>query len=268
MRRRTFGLVRKLPSGRWQASYWHTNLGKRVNGSVTFTTKADANAWLAREETTIRSGGASIDPQRAKVRFDEYSTEWLTERPLRDRTREVYASILRVDVLPEFGQLALNGITPDRVRRWHGRLVESKPSMAPKAYRLLRTILTTAVEDAVLAENPCRVRGAASEHSDERPIPALVEVERLLAVIEPRFRAAVLLAAFCGLRKSECFGLARRHVSFDGAYATVRVERGRSEAGGKGLVFQNPKTDAGSRVVALPGTRPKRDRPASANVRR
>ena len=37
-----------------------------------------------------------------------------------------------------------------------------------------------------------------------------------------------------------------------GSYATVRIERGRGEVSGKGLMFQDPKSDAGARVVALP----------------
>ena len=252
MSRRSFGLVRKLPSGRWQASYHHPRLGKRVNGPATFKTKADANVWLAREETIIRSGGMSVDPQRARVRFDAYAQDWLAVRPLRDRTREVYASILRVDVLPEFGALQLNGLTPDRVRRWQSGLAKTKPAMAPKAYRLLRTILTTAVDDGLLSENPCKVRGAATERTEERRIPSLVQVEQVASAIERRYRTAVLLAAYCGLRKGECFGLARRHVLLDGAQAGVRVERTRGEVSGKGLVFEDPKTDAGTRVVVLP----------------
>ena len=47
MKRRQFGSVRKLPSGRWQASYWH--LGRRHIAEVTLLTKADANAYLARD---------------------------------------------------------------------------------------------------------------------------------------------------------------------------------------------------------------------------
>lgn len=54
--------------------------------------------------------------------------------------------------------------------------------------------------------------------------------------IEPRFRALILVAAFCGLCKSECFGLARRHVDLDGAYPRLIVERQRNEVSGKGLV--------------------------------
>ena len=252
MSRRSFGMVRRLPSGRWQANYHQPRLGKRVNAPMTFKAKSDATAWLASEETALRSGRPAVDPRQARERFTEYAERWLKERPLRDRTREVYASILRVDVLPDFGNSRLDGITPDAVRRWHHRLVRSKPTMAPKAYRLLRTILTTAVDDGVLSENPCRLRGAASERAPERRIPSVGEIQQLADSIEPRFRAAVLLAAYAGLRKGECFGLARRHVDLDAARPTVRVERTRSEVSGRGLVFQPPKTDAGSRVVVLP----------------
>jgi integrase len=223
-----------------------------VNGPTTFKTKADANVWLAREETIVRTGGTSVDPRRGRARFDAYASAWLGERPLRPRTREVYSSILRVDVLPEFGTLTLNGITADRVRKWHHQLAKTKPAMAPKAYRLLRTVLTTAVDDAVLSENPCRLRGASSERAAERRIPSLAEVEKLVACIERRYRAAVFLAAYCGLRRGECFGLARRHVIVDGGRAMVRVERTRGEVSGRRLVFQRPKTDAGARVVMLP----------------
>jgi hypothetical protein len=47
MGRRTFGAVRKLPSGRWQASYLDPISRRRVPGPQTFRTKADAHAWLA-----------------------------------------------------------------------------------------------------------------------------------------------------------------------------------------------------------------------------
>ena len=54
MKRRVFGSVRRLPSGRWQASYWH--VGRRHIAEVTLLTKADANAYLAHVETQIRRG--------------------------------------------------------------------------------------------------------------------------------------------------------------------------------------------------------------------
>jgi hypothetical protein len=36
--------------------------------------------------------------------------------------------------------------------------------MAAKAYRLLRAVLTTAVEDGLIAMNPCQIREAARNH--------------------------------------------------------------------------------------------------------
>ncbi len=52
--------------------------------------------------------------------------------------------------------------------------------MAAKAYRLLRAILTTAVdEDKVLPANPCRVKGAGGEHAPERPVLAVAKVFKL-----------------------------------------------------------------------------------------
>jgi integrase len=49
--------------------------------------------------------------------------------------------------------------------------------MAAKSYRLLRAILTTAVEeDKILPRNPCRVRGAGEEHASERPVLTVGQV--------------------------------------------------------------------------------------------
>lgn len=55
-----------------------------------------------------------------------------------------------------------------------------------KAYRLLRSIMATAVDDEVILRNPCRIRGAGSEVASERPILNPAEVARLAEVLEPR----------------------------------------------------------------------------------
>jgi hypothetical protein len=43
--------------------------------------------------------------------------------------------------------------------------------MAAKAYRLLRAVMMTAVnEDRIVLRNPCQVRGADKEQPKERPV--------------------------------------------------------------------------------------------------
>jgi hypothetical protein len=54
-RKRRFGRVRRLPSGRFQARYLGPD-GKDRPAPETFATKTDADLWLARKEVEIRDG--------------------------------------------------------------------------------------------------------------------------------------------------------------------------------------------------------------------
>jgi hypothetical protein len=84
--------------------------------------------------------------------------------PLAPRTLELYESLLRLHVLP-------GRITTAGVRRWHAGLTAAgSTSMPAKAYRLVRAILATAVEDEFIARNPCVIKGSPGvEHTPERP---------------------------------------------------------------------------------------------------
>ena len=53
--KRSFGQLRRLPSGRWQAGY--TGVDTRVHRApTTFTAKIDAEGWLASERRLVESG--------------------------------------------------------------------------------------------------------------------------------------------------------------------------------------------------------------------
>jgi hypothetical protein len=78
MPRRHFGSVRKLPSGRYQASYWH--LAERHTAPTTFTTKADAQAWLSNIETNIHQGDW-VDPAGGRLTVAELAARWKERDP-------------------------------------------------------------------------------------------------------------------------------------------------------------------------------------------
>lgn len=88
---RQFGTIRRLPSGHYQARYWH--LGDQVSAGTTFTTKTEARAWLASVQTDLRRGDF-VDPRSGAERFGIYAQRWLDDRDLRPRTRETYESRL------------------------------------------------------------------------------------------------------------------------------------------------------------------------------
>jgi len=60
-------------------------------------------------------------------------------------------------------------------------------SMVGKAYRLLRAVLMTAVEeDKILTRNPCRIRGAGDEDAPERPVLTVAQVFALAELVGRR----------------------------------------------------------------------------------
>jgi len=244
----SFGSVRKLPSGRWQASYWHD--GERHKAPSTFATKGDGTAWLANVRSDI-TRGAWVDPASSSVLFRDYSRAWLDQRhDLRPSTRDDYGRLLRVHLVPEFGELALSAISPAKVRGWHARLAKDHPARASKGYRLLRTILGTAVADRQIITNPCVVRGAGQERAAERSIPSIAEVDALAEAMPARLALLVYLAAWCGLRRGELLGLTRSDV--DLLHGELTVRRSLVELGDGTVVVGEPKTEAGKRTISIP----------------
>jgi len=255
-RRRQLGAVDRLRSGRYRVRVTDPATGERVSLG-TYTAKADAEQILA-AAIADQGRGRWVRPSSGAVTLADYSQQWLESRlghggvPLRPRVRELYEGELRLHVLPALGHLSLGRIRPREVRAWYAKLVADGPgaSTAAKCYRLLRAILNTAVEDGLLAANPCTIRGAGAENATERRLPTIDQVFQLADTVAPRYGALVLVAAFSGLRRGELFGLRREHVDIDLATVTVAVQR-QELASGEQIVGP-PKSEAGRRTVALP----------------
>lgn len=226
---------------------------RRPDGSKygkTFRTKREAEAWQSQQRAD-RSRNRWVDPMAGRLLFRDYAEEWLANRPkLRPRTVELYRSELRCHLFPAFGDVALDRITKRDVRGWYGGLVASRSQVtAAKCYRLLAAILNTAVDDELIGRNVCRIKGAAVEHSPERPLVSIEDAFAIAGAIEPRYRALVLLAASCGLRLGELMGLTR--ADLDLLHRTVAVTKQRQELA-TGIETSAPKSAVGARRVAIP----------------
>jgi integrase len=256
MARRYFGSIRKLPSGRYQASYKAPD-GKRHTAPMTFDSRMYANAWLGgvhtdiqRERWTPPTSGAQ-GTEIPEVLFGAYAAAWLKGRDLAGSTRKLYRIILDGHILPAFEDVPLTAITPAMVREWHAKLrTETGPTQRARAYSLLRTIMSAAVTDDVIPANPCRVRGAgvAKTARDIRPA-TLPELEALAAATPPRYRLMVLLAAWCALRFGELTELRRSDVDVKNGILRVRRAVARTD---DGPVVKDPKSHAGKRDVNIP----------------
>jgi integrase len=251
-RRRRFGRIRRLPSGRWQVRYPGPD-GIDRPASDTFARKTDAEIWLTRKEAEILNGDW-LDPDAGNVLLADFGASWIAERPnLRPKTAQTYEGLLRIHIVPVLGATEVAGIKERTVRRWRKLLLDSGvgPVTVAKAYRLLKAILNTAADDGLIKRNPCRIKGAGQEHSPERPVLTLAEVFVLADAFDRRYRLLVLLAVFCSLRWGELAALTRGSVDVEAE--TLAIRAGVVELKTGQLVTGPPKSEAGNRVLAIPG---------------
>jgi hypothetical protein len=95
------------------------------------------------------------------------------------------------------------------------------------------------------------IKNARMECSEERPVLTVSEVFVLADVVPRRFRALVLLAVFGSTRWGELAAF-RRH-SLDLTARTVKIEASVIDDEDGKLVTGWPKSDGGTRILALPG---------------
>ncbi len=178
---RRFGNVRKLPSSRYQVRYPGPD-GRLRSHPQTFDRKGDAERALSLIEAQILASEWT-DPQRGKAKLGDYARDWITQRPgLRVRTVDFYRWLLAKHIDPYLGDIPIGKLSTQTIREWRSGLLARGVSatMTAKAYRLLRAVLMTAVEeDKILPRNPCRVRGAGTEQAPERPVLTVAQVFEL-----------------------------------------------------------------------------------------
>jgi integrase len=267
-RQRGFGGIEKLPSGRLRVR-WRDADGRRCRAPQTFATLADARSYLATVQADMLRGVYRA-PKRVTQTLEAYGKDWVASRPqLKDSTRHQYAIDLRRHVLPYLGDRALDKIGADDVREWLSSLqgdlrkalshdevakgggFRDGRATAARAYRLLRAILQTAVDDEVIVRNPCRIPGAGDPKLPERPVLTPPEIVALAEAVPTRYRAFVVLAAYSGLRAGELAALRVRDVDVTGKAPHVRVSRRFYRVAGH-LTIDTPKSSSGARVVPLP----------------
>ncbi|MBX9642084.1 MAG: tyrosine-type recombinase/integrase, partial [Mycobacteriaceae bacterium] len=175
--------------------------------------------------------------------------------PLKPRTKSHYTKLLEEHIKPtQLGKTPLSNITVQAVRQWHATTLIDKPTYRAHAYGLLHAILATAVTDGHLPSNPAQISGAGSTASKKQAVILdVTEVGQLADTIDERFKALVLISAWCGLRWGEVTELKRRDFSAD--CALITVERGVVHRDGQCIV-DTPKSKKGRAVVTPPHIRP------------
>lgn len=234
MNKRRFGNLRQLPSGRWQARYTGPDL-REHKGPRTWLSKDDATGWLRAEERLVemelwRPPETREAAQQARsVTVAEYAERWTAQRRLKPTTRTQYESYRRVWLTDtQLGRSPIGVVTLADVRDWMADMQADKPRNSDGAtrnarvYAWLRTVFASAVDDHLLEQNPCRIRGASSTRRQRNiVVPTPEEVDRLAAAMPDRLALLITLAAWCAMRRGELLHLRRRDVAADGSEIRV-----------------------------------------------
>jgi integrase len=248
MSKRTFGSIRKLPSGRWQASYWHE--GHRHVAPKTFPTKALANMWLSQMAAEIYQGDW-MDPRSGEITFARWC-DWYVENATHKRATTLARdkSVIATHLVPVLGNMALKEITPIKIREIVTNWTKTMAAATLRTdYGVLRAIFNAAVDSDVIAKSPCRgVRMPAHQRNEVRFVSP-EELERLAAAIPERYRPMIYVAGVLGLRWSEVAGLRVGRVDLKAH--TLRVIETLAEVEGR-VSFAEVKTPAARRTITMP----------------
>ncbi|MFK4108865.1 tyrosine-type recombinase/integrase [Streptomyces sp. NPDC002176] len=140
-------------------------------------------------------------------------------------TRESVESRLRLHAIPYLGMRPMGSFTPSHLRAWLRTLEDRGLSAGYRRgiFAHVSTVFTAAVEDRVIRVNPCSARSVQAPRLEPRKVRpwSAEQVKNVPAALPDRYQAMVTLAAGCGLRQGELFGMAVEDVDFLGGLLHV-----------------------------------------------
>jgi integrase len=197
----------------WRARY-RDDAGKEH--ARHFAKRAEAQRWLD-SVTAAQVRGDYINPRNGRIKFAQFAHQWLAAQTFDPSTREAVESRFNAHILPAFGKLQMRALLPSTIQAW---LRLEQQQHAPRYIRAmlanLSAMLGAAVEDGIIARNPCSARSVrAPAVEQDRVVPwTAAQVAAVMDAHPEQYRAMAVLAAGCGLRQGEVFGLRVEDVDF------------------------------------------------------
>jgi len=216
--------------------------------------RQSADLGAAPDPTAATGPAGYDDPDAEKALFGDFGGDWLQGQVLDASTRLRYETAYRLHVSPAFARRRVRVIRPFQVQAWLADLSERfGPATVTTAFLIVQGVLDLAVAKAAIEKNPARsvaVRMPAYPETgiqvwDDAAVAAVIDAH------PDELRLAPELAASCGLREAELYGLAIEDFDFEEKIVRVRRQVKQARAGRRVFVFALPEHDR-ERIVPLP----------------
>ena len=235
----------------YYTDYTGTRKQKKKRG---FKLQRDAKEW---ERAFLEKQQADITMPFAS--FVEIYFEDMSHR-LRENTIIQKRYVVDQKLLPYFGTLPLNEITPANVRKWQNTLIAYRDDKGqPYSETYLKTVnnqLTAIFNYAVkyykLSENPCHRAGSMGKsNAEEMQFWTKDEFKQFLEAVEdkPQSKAAFLTLYYTGMRIGELLALTIADVNAQDC--TITINKSYQRINGKDVITP-PKTPKSNRTVTIP----------------
>ncbi len=178
-----------------------------------------------------------------------------------DGTRHAYRRMADATILPTLGELPINEITDDDVRRWisglERRLTSRGTPYTSKTIRnhqgLLSQMLAAAETKGLRTGNPARSVPITRTRRGQMMVLTQTEFATLLHFIAEPWRPLVMWLAGTGMRWGEATALTWGDIDRDARPMLVRVDKAwKKPQTGQGRTLGPPKSAAGERTIGVP----------------
>ena len=237
-------------------------------------TKKDAEVELAKFVTEVQNG-LVIDGKSLK--FSEFTEIWKRDygsKELAPSTYKRYCRMLETRLLPYFGHFYINKIKPTDIMKFYDllekdtQLVRKKGNNGSKTkkplsgktilehHRLLRAMLHKAVYWQLIVANPAervqppKARKPKRRSYDDEQTKILLENLELLPSEDTKYKVAIILTVFTGVRLGELMGLEWQDVDFKNGI--ISINRSSQYLADMGVFTKVPKTESSIREIAIP----------------
>lgn len=231
---------------------WVAQVGSGKNRDTKyFETQKEANAW---RHTIIEQRRQGLVFAGSKVSLSKFLDEWLVvaKTSVRPNTYQQYSQVVHQHINPVLGYIVLKDLRPDHVQSLYTNKLAN--GVSPNTTRMIHAVIHRALNHALklglvyrnVADSVTRPKVVRIEMKTLNDY----QVRQLIQVAESeQMRLLLWVAVVTGLRQGELLGL--KWSDLDWTSRRIQVQRQVQRRKGDGLVFCEPKSASGRRVIVL-----------------